>query len=76
MLNTYYLRRQRLAEINNLFVFILITLFVFTYHVDSIFILRLEIYARLKICPLLPFYESVVTLTIGKLTTCVKTVFT
>jgi hypothetical protein len=36
ILNTYYLRRQRLAEINNLFVFILIMLFVFTYHVVSI----------------------------------------
>jgi len=76
ILNTYYLRRQWLVEINNIFVFILILLFDFTYHVDSIYILRLRIYARFKICPLLPFYESVVTLTIGKLITCVKTVFT
>ena len=30
-------------------------------------------YARYKICPLLPFYESVITLTIENLITCVKT---
>ena len=57
------------------FVFILILLFVFTYYVDSIDILRLGMYARFKICPLLPFYESVVTLIIENLITCVKTAF-
>ena len=76
ILYTYYLRRQRLVEINNIFVCILIFLFVFTYHVNSIYILRLGIYARLKIYPLHPVYESVVTLIIGKLCTCEKTVLT
>jgi hypothetical protein len=76
ILLTYYLRRQRLVEINNIFVCILIFLFVFTYHVDHIYILRLGIYARFKICPLHPVYEGVVTLIIGKLITCVKKVFT
>lgn len=76
ILYAYYLRRQRLVEINNIFVCILIFLFVFTYHVNSIYILRLGIYARLKIYPLHPVYESVVTLIIGKLCTCEKTVLT